>query len=102
MNTTKLYNIEKIAQGRLSGFSPNYVQDTKVTARWLIELVQEVRRLTNQRAVQRARITAIHKLLAKVDDESTNTGPESEWDAGYFDGRYLLSNEIKAILGPVS
>ena len=92
MNSTKLYNIEKIAQGRLSGFSPNYVQDTRVSARWLIELVQEVRRLNNQRAIQRARITSLHKLVAKVDRESEREG--------YYGGQYSLAQEVKKILGP--
>lgn len=97
VNTIKLNNIEKIAQGRLSGFSPNYVQDTRTAAKWLIELVQEVKRLNNQRSVYRARVKALHKLLAKVDSEGENSGPDSDWDTGFLDGRYQLAEEIKKI-----
>ena len=99
MNTTKLTNIEKAAQGWLSGFSANYVSDTRISARWLIELVQEVRRLSNQRAIFRARVGAIHKLLAKVEVEGENSGPETDWDSGYLDGRHSLADDIKKILG---
>lgn len=99
MNRIKLNNIEKIAQGRLSGFSADYVRDTRTAAKWLIELVQEVRRLDAQRRVYRMRVNGLHKLLAKVDAESENQGPATDWDAGFFDGRYQLTEEIRKILG---
>ena len=98
MNTTKLNNIEKIAQGRLSGFSANYVNDTRMSAKWLIELAQEVRRLDAHRRVYRARSSAIHRLLAKVEAEGEHGG-QTDWHSGYLDGRHSLAQEIKSLLG---
>lgn len=101
MNTIKLYNIEKIAQGRIGagGYSPNPIQDMRVACKWLVELANEVRRLDAQRRVYRLRVRGIHKLLAKVEAEGENSGPETDWDSGYLDGRHSLAEDIKKILG---
>jgi hypothetical protein len=100
VNTIKLDNIEKIAQGRIDagGYSPNPIQDMRVACKWLVELVQEVRRLDAQRRVYRLRVNALHKLIKDIP-ENPDTRYSDDWEVGHMTGEAQLARKVRKLLG---